>query len=65
VTFPDLSASHLAFPDASAAVASGVMTIGPSGEFDPSRVVSGAEAMAAVAKLQALAGPAARGDRRP
>jgi tetratricopeptide (TPR) repeat protein len=65
VTFPDLSASHLSFPDASAAVASGVMTIGPSGEFDPSRVVSGAEAMAAVAKLQALAGPAARGDRRP
>jgi tetratricopeptide (TPR) repeat protein len=65
MTFADLSTSHLAFPDASAAVASGVMTIGPAGEFDPSRAVTGAEAIAAVARLQALAGSAARGDGRP
>lgn len=63
--FADLSASHLAFPDASAAVASGVMNVGPAGEFDPSRTVTGAEAVAAVARLQALAGSAARGDGRP
>jgi tetratricopeptide (TPR) repeat protein len=65
VTFPDLSASHLAFPDASVAVASGVMTIGPTGEFAPSRAVTGAEAIATVDRLQALAGPTARGDGRP
>jgi tetratricopeptide (TPR) repeat protein len=54
--FSDLSPSHLAYPAASIAVASGVMkTAGDSG-FQPSRAVTGAEATEAIAKVAALAG---------
>ena len=39
--FADLSAGHLAYPAASAAVAAGVMTLGPEGSFQPTRPISG------------------------
>jgi tetratricopeptide (TPR) repeat protein len=55
--FSDLSPGHLAYPAASAAVAAGVMTTGPNNSFQPSKVVTGAEAIDAVAKIEALAGP--------
>ena len=54
--FSDLPASHLAYVPASAAVAAGVLTLAPESAFQPSRPVSGAEAIEAVAKLESLAG---------
>jgi tetratricopeptide (TPR) repeat protein len=54
--FSDLSPSHLAYPAASIAVASGVMTMAPGNSFQPSRAVTGAEAIEAMTKIQALAG---------
>src|SRR4051812_11634515 len=54
--FSDLLPSHLAYPAASVAVASGVMTTGDNSSFQPSRPVTGADVTAAVAKIEALAG---------
>jgi tetratricopeptide (TPR) repeat protein len=54
--FSDVTASHLAYPAVSAAVASGVLAVGPDNAFQPSRPVSGAEAIDAVTKIEALAG---------
>ncbi len=51
--FSDLPPGHLAYPAAAAAVASGVMTA-TDGRFDLSRPVTGAEAIEALARLQAL-----------
>ncbi|MGE0449429.1 MAG: S-layer homology domain-containing protein [Vicinamibacterales bacterium] len=56
--FSDLTSGHLAFPAASVAVASGVMEMGPDGSFEPTRPVSGGQAVAAVERIEALAGPA-------
>ncbi len=56
--FADLSPGHLAYPAASAAVAAGVMKIGPENLFEPSKTVSGAEAVAAITRIGTLAGPA-------
>ena len=54
--FSDLSPGHLAYSAASIAVASGVMkTVGDNG-FQPSRAVTGADAIEAIAKIEALAG---------
>jgi len=53
--FPDLASTHLAYPAASQAVASGVLTTGPDGSFQPSRIVSGAETVEAIRRLEALA----------
>jgi tetratricopeptide (TPR) repeat protein len=53
--FTDMSTSHLAYPAASAAVAAGVMQTTGS-EFQPTRVVTGAEAAAAVDRIRSLAG---------
>ncbi len=54
--FSDLAASHLAYPAASVAVAAGVMkTVGENG-FQPSRAVTGAEAIAAIQRIESLAG---------
>jgi hypothetical protein len=58
VRFTDLAASHLAYPAASLAAASGVVPAGPDGSFQPSRAVSGAEAVQAVERLRSMA-PAA------
>ena len=54
--FSDLSPSHLAYPAASVAVASGVMKAGPDNSFQPSRPVTGAEAIDAMTKVESLAG---------
>jgi hypothetical protein len=56
VKFSDLSAGHLAYPAASVAVAAGVLTAGPGNSFQPSRPVTGAEAIDALTKIEALAG---------
>jgi tetratricopeptide (TPR) repeat protein len=57
--FTDLFPGHLAYPAASTAVASGVMTRTPDGAFQPSLPVTGAEAIAMVERIQRLAAPAA------
>jgi tetratricopeptide (TPR) repeat protein len=54
--FSDLSPSHIAYPAASMAVASGVMKTGDNSSFQPSRPVTGADATDAIAKIEALAG---------
>jgi hypothetical protein len=54
--FADLSPSHLAYPAASVAVASGVKTTAAGNSFQPSRAVTGAEAIEAMTRIQALAG---------
>jgi tetratricopeptide (TPR) repeat protein len=65
VKFPDLSPGHLAYPAASAAVTSGALKTAPDGSFQPSRPVTGAEAVEAIDRLAALAGvPAAKDHRR-
>lgn len=51
--FTDISAGHVAYNAASAATASGVMTT-TDGAFQPTRPVSGAEAIAALDRLSAL-----------
>jgi tetratricopeptide (TPR) repeat protein len=55
VRFTDLSSGHLAYPAVSAAVASGVLTTNADGSFQPSGVVAGADALAAIERLAALA----------
>jgi hypothetical protein len=55
--FTDLAPGHLAYPAASAAVAAGVLTAAPDGSFQPTRVVTGGEAIEAIDRLQALAPP--------
>jgi len=52
--FSDPGPGHLAYVSASQAVASGAMTIGADNGFQPSRPVSGAEAIAAVGRIEAL-----------
>jgi tetratricopeptide (TPR) repeat protein len=54
-TFPDVAPTHLAYPSVAAAVASGVLPTGPDGSFEPSRPVSGAEAVDSIERLQAMA----------
>jgi len=54
--FTDLSATHLAYPAASIAVAAGVLKTGDNNAFQPSKVVTGAEAIDAIDKVGALAG---------
>jgi tetratricopeptide (TPR) repeat protein len=56
--FSDLTPTHLAYPSASMAVAAGVMDTGANSTFQPSRVVTGAEAMAAIARVEVLAADA-------
>jgi len=54
--FSDLSPSHLAYPAASVAIASGVMKTAGDNGFQPSRSVTGAEAIDVITKIGALAG---------
>ena len=54
--FSDLAAGHLAYPAASMAVAAGIMSTGPGGSFQPSRPVTGVEAVEAIAKIEELSG---------
>jgi len=53
--FGDLSPGHLRYPAASVAVEAGVMAVTENGNFELTRPVTGAEAIAAVKKLQELA----------
>jgi endo-1,4-beta-xylanase len=55
VQFPDLAETHLAYPVASVAVASRVMTPTPGGTFNPSGLVTGADAVALVERLRQMA----------
>jgi len=54
--FSDLSPSHLAYPAASMAVAAGVLKTADNNAFQPSKVVTGAEAIEAIEKVGAIAG---------
>jgi tetratricopeptide (TPR) repeat protein len=56
LTFSDLAPSHLAYPAASAAVASGVMKNGGTNAFQPSKIVTGPEALEAISAIERLAG---------
>jgi len=53
-TFADLPRDHAAFRVAALAVSTGIMTV-EANRFQPAGVVSGAELMAAIARLEALA----------
>jgi tetratricopeptide (TPR) repeat protein len=54
--FSDMPPSHLAYPAASMAVAAGVMRTTSEGLFQPSRSVTGAEAIDTIERIAALAG---------
>jgi tetratricopeptide (TPR) repeat protein len=54
--FTDMTAGHLAYPAASMAVAAGVLQPTAEGAFQPTRVVTGVEAAAAIERVRALAG---------
>lgn len=54
--FPDVPPGHLVYSAASIAVQAGVMTVASDGAFQLSRPVTGAEAIAAIARLEELAG---------
>ena len=52
--FPDVSPGHLSYPAAALAVEAGVMAPLEDGTFQLTRPITGAEALAAVGKLEAL-----------
>lgn len=54
--FTDLAPGHLAYPSASTAVASGVMSKTADGAFRPSQPVTGADAIAMVERIERLSG---------
>jgi tetratricopeptide (TPR) repeat protein len=54
--FPDVGPRHLNYQAVSLAVEAGVMSTAPGGSFELTRPVTGAEALAAVDKLQELGG---------
>ena len=54
--FSDLAPTHLAYPAASLAVGANVLQVGPGDAFQPSRAITGAEAVETVGKLETLAG---------
>jgi tetratricopeptide (TPR) repeat protein len=53
--FTDIAAGHLAYTAASTAVAAGVMAAEPDGSFQPSGLVTGAEAIEAIEHLRRMA----------
>lgn len=58
--FPDLAPTHLSYAAASLSVGAGVLQPLPDGSFQLARPVTGAEAVAAVKKLEELAESSAR-----
>ena len=54
-TIPDVSTSHLNYPAVAAAVSAGILPLVDGGRFDTERLVSGADAIAAIDRLRALA----------
>ena len=65
IRFSDLSPGHLAYPAASMAVAAGVMKTGADNAFFPTQIVSGAEAVAAIVRVDQLASVPAPGRPEP
>jgi tetratricopeptide (TPR) repeat protein len=63
--FPDITSAHIAYPAASMATASGVMTTAPDGSFQPSRLVTGEEATVALERLRVLANVTPAASARP
>jgi hypothetical protein len=55
-TIVDVPRTHLAYDAVAAAVASGALSMGDSGRFGPNRPVTGAEAGAALARLEQIVG---------
>lgn len=55
VAFSDIGPGHLAFSSASMAVASGMMSTAAGESFQPSRVVTGAEAVETISRAERLA----------
>jgi tetratricopeptide (TPR) repeat protein len=64
VKFTDLAPGHLAYPAAAACVAAGVIKLESDGSFEPSRPVTGDEAIAAIARIAKLAGPLAADNQK-
>ena len=64
MTFSDLPATHPAFDAASRAVSTRVLDAGAAGAFEPTRPVTGAEAVEAVARLEKLTGSGGRGEKK-
>jgi tetratricopeptide (TPR) repeat protein len=58
--FVDVSTTHLSYPAVSVAVASGVMRLPADNVFDPSRLVTGAEASDAISRLDTMTRATAR-----
>ncbi len=56
-TFTDLPATHVSYPAAALAVAAGILQNAADNTFEPTRPVSGSEALAAIARLEKLAHP--------
>ena len=54
-TIPDVSTSHLNYPAVAASVSAGILPLVEGGRFDTERPVSGADAIAAIDRLRALA----------
>ena len=63
-TFPDLVPGHPAYDAASRAVSAKVLDPAQGGAFEPTRLVTGAEASDAIGRLEKMAGPKARGERK-
>jgi tetratricopeptide (TPR) repeat protein len=59
-TFPDVGPGHVNYPTAALAVDAGVMATAADGSFQLTRPVTGAEAVASMARLAQLAGQPAR-----
>ena len=58
--FPDVAPGHLSYPAVSLVVEAGVMAAAADGSFELARPATGAEAVAAISKLEELAGTRAR-----
>jgi tetratricopeptide (TPR) repeat protein len=58
-TFNDLPPTHVSYPAAALAVAAGLLQNGADNNFEPTRPVSGSEAVAAVGRLETMTGPTA------
>ena len=56
-TFTDLPATHVSYPAAALAVAAGILQNGADNNFEPTRPVSGSDALAAIARLEKLTHP--------
>jgi hypothetical protein len=54
-TIADVPAAHLSYPDVAVAVSSGIMELVDGGMFRPARIVTGAEAVGVVDRLERLA----------